>query len=143
MARTFSRARNIALAAAAILVPAACLATSTAASAQDAPAHVDPSYPNPQPPYPDAAQVNGEQGDVVLDVRVTPFGKVRSAQVAGSSGFPDLDNAAVEGVLRWRFVPAMENGDTASSWTKVTISYRLPKAAAAAATGLPAPVGTH
>jgi len=101
-------------------------ATSTpspAASMPDASRHLDPHYPNYQPAYPDTAQVNGEQGDVVLKVRVNEDGRVRNVEVEKSSGFDDLDNAAVGGVLRWRYLPSDD-----SSQEHVTIAYRLPTA---------------
>jgi periplasmic protein TonB len=108
---------------------AACMTFATAtAEAQDAPPRLDSTYPNYQPPYPDAAQVNGEQGIVVLDVQVSPSGRVRNVKVNQSSGFGDLDNAAIEGVLRWRYIPAVEGGSSATQWTKVTIAYKLPTA---------------
>jgi periplasmic protein TonB len=97
----------------------------------NSPARIDPTYPNKPPPYPDQAQINGEQGNVVLNVRVIPSGKVHAVQVLRSSGFPDLDNAAVEGAFNWHFIPAMEDGDTVSAWTQVTITYQLPTAPAA------------
>jgi TonB family protein len=99
-----------------------CAAPS--AYAQDGPRRLDPAYPNYQPAYPDAAQVNGEQGDVVLDVKVSSSGRVRGVQVVQSSGFPDLDNAAVAGVLSWRYLPA----DSSSEVDGVKIAYRLPTA---------------
>jgi TonB family protein len=88
----------------------------------DAPLHLDHKYPNYQPAYPDAAQTNDEQGNVVLNVEIASSGKVRNIKIDQSSGFDDLDNAAIAGVLRWRFVPA----DDGTNWTKVTIAYRLP-----------------
>ena len=93
-------------------------------STSDIPLHLDHAYPNYQPAYPDAAQVNGEQGNVVLKVEITSSGKVRNIKIAQSSGFDDLDGAAIAGVLRWRFIPS-PNG---SEWTRVTILYRLPTA---------------
>jgi TonB family protein len=94
------------------------------ALAQDATRHLDPAFPNYQPPYPDAAQVNGEQGDVLLKVRVNEDGHVRNIEIEKSSGFADLDNAAIGGVLRWRYLPS----ERWSSWEHVTIAYRLPTA---------------
>jgi protein TonB len=111
-------------------VAAAGSAAMAASDPDDQPAHVDPNYPHNPPPYPDAAQVNGEQGSVVLDVKVGSSGKVRNIKIDRSSGFDDLDNAAIEGVLGWRFVPAMVDGETSTDWTKLTITYRLPTPAA-------------
>jgi TonB family protein len=52
---------------------------------------------------------------------------VRGVQVVRSSGFEDLDNSAVAGVMSWRYLPA----DSPSTLDNVTIAYRLPTAAAA------------
>jgi len=103
------------------------------------PARVDRSYPTPAPAYPDSAQVAGEQGDVLLDVYVTSGGHPRKFRVNQSSGFPDLDNAAAEAVAGWKFVPAVEGGDTVSSWTTVKIHFELPHAAQATPPSAPAP----
>ncbi len=88
---------------------------------------LDASYPNRQPPYPDAAQINGEQGTTLVDVLVRPSGKPVRAKVSQSSGYADLDTAAVQGVLNWRFVPAMRDGDTVSDWTTVKVVFQLPR----------------
>ena len=106
---------------------AAGLLCTGAVAAQDAQRRLDPHYPNYQPAYPDAAQVNGEQGDVVLTLKVTESGHVRGVQITRSSGFPDLDNAAVAGVMGWRYLPA----DDSSTLDNVKIAYRLPTPPAA------------
>jgi len=60
------------------------------------------SFPDPQ--YPGAAQRNKYQGTVTLVFNVDPGGTVTSVQVQKSSGYPMLDNAALEVVkTRWRF----------------------------------------
>jgi TonB family protein len=107
----------------ALLGAAFCLAMGLPAVA-DAARALDRAYPNYQPPYPDTAQVNGEQGDVVLKVRVNQDGHVRNIEVEKSSGFDDLDNAAIGGVLSWHYLPS----ERWSSWEHVTIAYRLPTA---------------
>lgn len=106
-----------------------------AAGAQNIPPRLDPAYPNFQPSYPDQAQVNGEEGSVLLDVHVAANGKVRTVRILRSSGFDDLDNAAVEGVMAWRYIPALRDGNESSEWTKVTITYRLPTAEGGATVG--------
>jgi protein TonB len=93
---------------------------------------VDLTQPHPQPAYPDSAQLNGEQGSVLVDVYVHPNGRAAKVKVSRSSGFEDLDNAAVEGVLNWRYVPAMRDGDTVSDWATVKIDFQLPQPAAPA-----------
>jgi TonB family protein len=96
------------------------------------PARLDPAFPNPQPPYPDQAQINGEQGRVTLDVQVRPSGRPAKVRVEKSSGFDDLDTAAVQGVLNWHFIPATSEGDTVTAWRTVTIDYRVATSATVA-----------
>ncbi|MBV8975850.1 MAG: energy transducer TonB [Alphaproteobacteria bacterium] len=96
----------------------------------DSPAKVDHSYPNMAPEYPDASQLAEEQGDVVLDVQVDSSGRPNRIRVKRSSGFTDLDNAAIETAANWHFIPAVVDGDLATSWTTIKIHYELPKPAA-------------
>jgi protein TonB len=96
------------------------------AAAADSAAHVDYSVSNPQPPYPDSAQLNGEQGTIVINVHVRASGKPDKVAISQSSGYRDLDTAAEEGVLNWHYLPAMEGGDPASDWTTVKVVYQLP-----------------
>jgi TonB family protein len=96
------------------------------ADGNDTAPQVDLSVPHDQPPYPVSAQTGAEQGIVAVDVLVRPNGKPARIKVSQSSGFADLDNAAVQGVLNWRFVPATHSGDAVSDWTTVKIVYQLP-----------------
>lgn len=57
----------------------------------------------PIPPYPAAARSRGQEGRVVLDVAIGIDGTPVSVAVAGSSGAPLLDEAAVATVKTWRF----------------------------------------
>lgn len=108
--------------------------TANAAMAElNSPARIDPAYPHAQPPYPDSAQTNGEQGTIVLDVYVRTNGKPGKVKVSQSSGFEDLDTAAIEGVANWRFVPALRDGDQVADWTTVKIVYQFPTMAPAPA----------
>jgi periplasmic protein TonB len=128
------RSRQLALGVVATLALAAGGASTACA---DSPPKIDHSYPTPQPDYPDSAQLSGEQGDVTLDVFVNSAGKPRKFRVHQSSGFADLDNAAAEAVAGWRFIPAMQGGDTASDWTTVKIHFELPRPQPAAAAPAP------
>jgi len=98
------------------------------------PPHIDNAYPNYQPPYPASAQVNGEQGAVVLHVQINGSGHIRKAQIETSSGFDDLDNAALEGVMGWHFVPAIHDGEPETDWTSVKIVFTQPTAVPATQT---------
>ena len=102
------------------------LLAAGAAYAANAAPHVDLAQPHVQD-YPDAAQLNGEEGSVLVNVYVRTNGRPSKIKVAQSSGFPDLDNAAVESVLNWRFVPAMHDGDPVGDWAAVKVVYQLPR----------------
>jgi protein TonB len=115
-------ARNLALG----VAMASALTFGSGPAIADSPPRIDRSYPMPQPAYPDGAQLNGEQGDVLVGVSVSSSGRPRRLRIDRSSGFTDLDNAAAEAVAQWHFVPAIENGDTASAWTSVKIHFELP-----------------
>lgn len=92
------------------------------------PARLDNSAVNPQPLYPNDAQQRGEQGSVDLAVYVSSAGRPTGRlKLIRSSGFPDLDNSAVEAVLGWHFMPAQNtDGDTESAWQEVRIDFKLP-----------------
>src|SRR5205807_8976593 len=62
----------------------------------------------PSPIYPGIAQRNSYQGTVEVEFHVDVSGKVTSAQVRKTSGFPVLDQAAVSAVEKWRFPPGQE-----------------------------------
>lgn len=107
---------------------AGLLAAGGAYAANVAP-HVDLTQPHVQE-YPVPAQASGEEGSVLVDVYVRRNGRPAKVKVAQSSGFPDLDTAAVESVFNWRFVPAMQGGDPVEDWAAVKVVYQLPSAPA-------------
>lgn len=95
----------------------------------DSPAKIDHSRPAPAPDYPDDAQLTGEQGDVLLAIQVASNGRPERIRVQQSSGYRDLDDAAVGTAANWHYMPAMSGGDTELGWAKVRIRYQLPQAA--------------
>jgi TonB family protein len=93
----------------------------------DTMAKIDHAYPAPPAEYPDAAQARGEQGDVLIEIRVASNGRPSKMRLKQSSGFRDLDEAAQDAVANWRYVPAIIDGDTSTSWMTVRIHYALPQ----------------
>ena len=88
-------------------------------------AHADYAS-NPPPVYPALARRREQQGTVTVRVLVGADGAVESAEVAESSGFDSLDDAALETVrARWRFVPARHDGLAVESWVLVPIRFAL------------------
>jgi len=62
------------------------------------------------PRYPLLSRRMGEEGTVILRVKLNEQGKVSTARVATSSGFARLDEAALEAVRTWRCTPAQRDG---------------------------------
>lgn len=80
---------------------------------------------NPKPAYPTASRRLGEEGKVILRVRVSAHGTALEVQVKHSCGFQRLDDAAREAVERWRFVPARRGDEAIDSWVAVPIVFSL------------------
>ncbi|HWN58514.1 MAG TPA: TonB family protein, partial [Methylomirabilota bacterium] len=84
---------------------------------------------NPPPAYPAIARRRAQQGTVTIRVLVDVDGVVQRAEIAESSGFDVLDDAAIETVRgRWRFVPARSAGNPIESWVLVPIRFALTEA---------------
>lgn len=77
------------------------------------------------PVYPPASRRMDEQGSVRLRVMVDERGRPQEVQVAQSSGFPRLDEAAVSAVKRWVFAPAVQGSVAVPVWTQVSVVFRL------------------
>ncbi len=80
---------------------------------------------NPKPVYPPLAKRQGEEGKVLLKVRVSAKGEALDVAISKSSGFPRLDNAAIDAVTHWRFVPAKRGDETVDSSVVVPITFAL------------------
>lgn len=80
---------------------------------------------NPKPPYPLAARRHGAQGRVLLSVQVGADGTSHEVLLKRSSGHAVLDDAALQTVRRWRFVPAHRGDSPVESWVDVPILFRL------------------
>ena len=80
---------------------------------------------NQPPEYPEAAQLHGEQGKVLLSIHVLPDGEADQVEIEQSSGFKLLDQAAMEAVLKWRFQPAAQSGQPVASVVPYWIYFKL------------------
>ncbi len=78
-----------------------------------------------KPAYPLISFRQGEQGTVALKSYVEASGNVASIEVTKSSGFPRLDQAALEHAKCWRFVPGRVNGAPTPMWHEFTIDFNL------------------
>lgn len=80
---------------------------------------------NPRPVYPASARRRGMQGMVLLQVNVSPKGKVTGIHVMRSSGFRVLDVAALNSVKQWRFMPARKGDVEVASTVQVPVRFIL------------------
>ncbi len=80
---------------------------------------------SPRPPYPRQAQRLGWQGDVVCRITVGVDGRVLRATVVRSSGRELLDDAAQEGVLAWRFQPALVDGEPVQRDVLMRVAFQM------------------
>lgn len=106
--------------------PAAAAPPPPAAPPPVTAARFDADYlSNPRPVYPPASRRMGEEGKVVLRVRVSAQGQADRVELHKSSGFARLDDAALEAVGRWRFVPARRGDEAVAASVLVPIVFRL------------------
>lgn len=108
----------------------AAAAPSTASGKTGSPSLVEPSadadyLKNPPPGYPRISRRNGEQGTVIVRVFISTQGTPEKAEVRTSSGFARLDQAALEAVQRWRFVPGRRNGTPEAMWFHIPVRFIL------------------
>jgi len=82
---------------------------------------------NPAPPYPLAAKRMGYEGTTVLNVKVMPDGTAGEVNVFESSKYEVLDNAAVEAVKDWTFMPARRMRIPVTEWVRIPIRFQLEK----------------
>jgi protein TonB len=89
-------------------------------------AHEGANYlKNPRPAYPPLALERGWEGAVLLRVRVAPNGSPENVLVAQSSGRDMLDEAAIETVKTWAFVPARSGQTAIAGWVTVPIVFKI------------------
>ncbi|MEZ0469974.1 energy transducer TonB [Luteimonas salinilitoris] len=92
---------------------------AAAAVATRAPVAVE----TPAPRYPSAALRRGDSGEVVLQVRVGADGSTQDVEVVRGSNSRALDRAAVAAVRRWRFQPALRDGQPVPGMVQVPIVF--------------------
>jgi protein TonB len=63
---------------------------------------------------------------VFLLVSVNPEGNATSVTLHQSSGYDRLDQAAIQAVTQWRFVPGMRGQSAISATVIVPISFKQP-----------------
>jgi len=78
---------------------------------------------SPPPQYPPRALQRGESGTVVVRVDVDAAGNPAGVTVIERSGSRDLDRAALQAVRRWRFTPAMRQGQPVPASIEIPFDF--------------------
>jgi protein TonB len=69
--------------------------------------------------------MNDEQGSVSMAFLVSAGGDVLDSNVDNSSGFKNLDKAALKALTACKFTPGKKDGAVAQTWTKVDYVWAL------------------
>jgi TonB family protein len=86
----------------------------------------DAEYLNNQPPiYPPIAKKNNVQGKVLLLVLVNASGEAGKIEISKSSGSEILDEAAIDAVKNWKFVPAHRGDRNFQASVFVPIEFKI------------------
>jgi protein TonB len=105
------------------VVAAALFMSASAAFAGEVPASFDAKSCKAE--YPKASLMNEEQGTVSMAFLVSAGGDVKDSKVEKSSGFKNLDKAAIKAISACKFKPGSKDGAPAETWTKVDYAWKL------------------
>lgn len=80
----------------------------------------------PAPVYPRQSARMRESGRAVVRVLIDEGGLPRTVQLATSTGFARLDDAALAAVRNCRFKPWLDDGVAVAAWANIPIEFELP-----------------
>jgi protein TonB len=98
------------------------------------PVHADPVRSGPQllttasdlkPPYPASKLLNEEEASLTLRLTIDPNGRVVAVQPVGRTDPVFLEAARRHLLARWRYKPALEDGQAVVSSTVITLRFQL------------------
>jgi len=80
-----------------------------------------------EPTYPEQARQTGQQGTVVLKIQILASGRPGQVNVYHSSGSDLLDEAAINAVRQWRFMPATDRDSSQPivCYTTIPVVFKL------------------
>lgn len=86
-----------------------------------------PRFASPPPPprYPSTARRRNLQGIVRVEVSLDERGQQLKLAITRSSGVESLDQAALEAVAQWRFLPESVDGRAVPSRVEIPIEFAL------------------
>lgn len=98
-------------------------AVAGAATAAETQASFDPKVCKAD--YPKASLMNEEQGTVTMSFLVGADGTVLESKVDKSSGYKNLDKAAIKALSACKFKPGTKDGAPSQGWTRIDYAWRL------------------
>ena len=60
---------------------------------------------------------------MIVVIHISPSGQAASVDVVNSSGYVLLDSAARDAVMRWRFLPAVKDGQPVASEMRMSFVF--------------------
>jgi periplasmic protein TonB len=78
-----------------------------------------------KPEWPKSSLRNEETGTVTLSFLIGLDGRVADSKIVKSSGFRDLDKAAVGGISKCKFKPGMTDGRPEQAWMQMQYVWTL------------------
>lgn len=75
--------------------------------------------------YPPESIRRGEKGCTMIRYLIQADGSVGERIIVTSSGYPKIDQAALSVVGRWRFRPAIQNGQPIAMWAQAGVIFWL------------------
>ena len=79
------------------------------------------------PQYPRRALELGQEGLVMMHVKVMQNGRPGEMKIVHSSGYRLLDIAALSAVRKWEFEPMSTSGAAMASWVRVPVNFTIEK----------------
>jgi len=79
------------------------------------------------PDYPESARQAAVEGTVIVKIRILKNGRPGNISISRTSGYGELDNAAIAAVQQWIFVPAKDrdSGEELISEVTIPVAFRL------------------
>lgn len=76
-----------------------------------------------EPVYPPQARRRGDEGEALVSGLVSPQGELVEVKIAESSGYPELDAAALSAMRRSEVAPAISSGTAVACWIQVPFRF--------------------
>jgi TonB family protein len=108
-----------------VMRTSACPASAVTETAGNAEVRYSPNMKPLPDLYPAESKRLNEEGVILLALHINQSGCAIGAKIIGSSGFKNLDAAALQMYEYMEFLPAVANGKAIESWVTVPVNFKL------------------